>query len=260
MAAGMLGNRKSTQTQQSQSQNHQTSSTDMWNTQNNYNVNRPVWDETSWQARNNLYNQAQGRLNQPLTDPTAWARSQVNQNIWNIGGAAGLQQKLMQQNLASKGINYSAMGDAPRQAMDAGRIQQLIQARNQLPLLQRQAEMENEQIAQSRLGQYMQLYGMDPKGSESEQSSTGHQLGYNESRGTQQNWGTQTDPGNIWGGGIQGFGQGLATVFGSRAGGQSTGSPSKFSNMAFNPYNNRSINPWLNPNYGMSGWGNGEDY
>lgn len=263
---GALGNKGQKQIQQSKQNTYNNYTNDTWNNQNSYSKSMPVYDDQTWQAKNVLYDKVGSRLNIPLSDPNALARSQVNQNIWNIGGTAGLQQKLMQQQLASRGINYGAMGDAPRQAMDAGRISQLIQARNQLPGLTRQYEMENEQLAQGRLGQMMQLFAMTPKGTESEQSTSGHQYSSGESRGESQGWNQSTIPGNPWlgalQGGVQGLGEGLARYYGNRAGGgggwSGRGLPDNYY-PAMNPYTNRSISPWLNPYYGQpsgdGGWG-----
>jgi len=115
----------------------------------------------------------------------------------NINDASDIQQKLMENILAQRGLSYSPAAATSLSGIEQGRAHEISQFMNSIPLLQRQMQQQD-------IGQLMQAFGAQPYGST--QTGTSNQT-INRS-GTQT--GATTQSGSPWAGLFGGLGAGLA--------------------------------------------------
>jgi hypothetical protein len=232
LLGGLLGNKKQTQTQSQKSTSQNNSSFNNYNSGWNYGENRTNYDPALFGLRNKLIEQGNNFLN-PVNygDPGQLAQSAVTQNIWGANKQADLQKQQLAQALRSRGLGSSTAGAYAGTMGDAGRIQQITQSMNQMPQLQRQYTMENDQMNNARTQLASQLFGMIPKDTVSETGYGGQQSGMSENTGVNQSYGESTTPGNMAAGGLGSLSSMLAYLFGQGAFGKSKSG--NFSN--FNP-------------------------
>lgn len=217
--AGLLGNRPKT-TEQTQditktdTQNMSSSGTTGFQNQG---LSTPTYDPFQLQMRDFILGSYYNRL-----DPNRIAGlvgSTIGQGVNNINQGYDTANQALNQNLAERGLSYSAM---PAQSQLQGqRVSNILGLRNQAPLLQEQLQGQ----ALTDFGSF--LRGL-PTGMATTQSGTGTQDVTGTSTDTmhQVGKGTNTDPGNMLGGATQGLASMLGYLYGQGAFGNTKKAPS----------------------------------
>ena len=212
---GALSNRGGTQNQNQTSTTNQ--NTNFTNQGNNtyYGQNRASYaDPASAQYNQALLQNAYSRMGQGVVDPGQFARSTATQNIQGLNAQGELQRKVVENVMRQRGLAYSPMGATMQGNLEAGRVAQGVGYINQIPQLERQAMMENEQILNNRQSLLQQLLGLQLQNQENE----GFQNTWN--TGQQQQQGTTTGnvqtqiPGNMLGGALASLGQYYGNIAG----------------------------------------------
>jgi len=193
--AGALANRKQKQT--SETQQRQTGT----NRQDFSSTTLPQYDPESLAFRNALLAAFTGRLQE---NPRNIADEQITGSLRDINQGSEIQKRLIQQQLALRGLNFSPASAIAPASVDASRIAQQNQVlgnRNTLV----------DSIMRNRLGEASAFLNSLPVG----QTTSGSQTGNfeNETFGTT----TQTIPGNILGGAVSGLATTLAGLYGAGA-------------------------------------------
>lgn len=214
----LLGNRQQTTTQRSRQNTHSTSNVNNYNQGFGTSSSNPVYDTAAWNYRNQLMGDIQGRLNQPLSDPSQLAKSVTTQQLWDSGQANEILKKQLQQAYASQGLNYGAMGAAPQTEAASDLVRQRMGILNNRFLLEDEFRLRNENTMRGRIGDAMQMFGMIPYGQEQSYDNYSHGTQLGEQTGTQEGWSETKGPGNAAAGGLQGLGMGLADMFGTMYG------------------------------------------
>lgn len=230
---GALGNRQQKQ-QQTSRQNSQSNS-NFANYSNNFNnqSQRTEYDPALLGLRGNLISRANQFMG-PLggISPNSWAQSVVQQGVSGINSQAALRQRIMQNALRQRGLGYSAAGAYAGAQGESDRISNLINNSNQLPILQRQAEMEDFNRENQRQQLANQIFQMIPKDTYQEGWSGGSQWGNQETKGTQEGFSENIIPGNPMAGGFSSLASMLAKLIGAGAFGKLPGMDSGSSGVA----------------------------
>lgn len=180
---GLLGNRKSIQTQQSSSD--QSGSFD--------NFSLPQFGQAS------DLNIEMSRLLPKLYQESSDLSGYIGTGLRNINSAGNTRLKAINNALASRGLSWSPVGAALEQEEETKRIGDQVNFLSQAPLLKR--SMQREDL--DNLFNYINLNrGL-------------HNTGTFTQRGT--NSGSVTNPGNMAGGFFGGLGQSLAGLYGQGA-------------------------------------------
>ena len=189
--SGFLGGGKqqqqNTNSTTNQSQSGTTSGATNQNLTNNLSPFQQQLASLFTKGATNLYNDSTN-----LQPYEASGIQQINQN-------AGLQNQVLQNNLASRGLTYSPAAGAATNQASLARGGQVSQFENSIPLLQRQMQQQS-------LSGLVSAFSALP----TDKSTTGTSSGSTSSSGTSTTNGTQSTFGNPAAGAVGGLGAGLA--------------------------------------------------
>jgi hypothetical protein len=238
---GVLGNRQQKQ-QQTSRQNSQSNS-NFANYSNNFSnqSSRTEYDPALLGLRGNLISQANEYM-KPASgvSPNSWAQSVVQQGVSGINSQAALRQRVLQNALRQRGLGSSVAGAYGAAQGEGDRVSNLINNSNQLPILQRQAELEDSQRQNQRQQLANQIFSMIPKDTYQEGWQGGSQWGGSETKGTQEGMSESTIPGNPTAGGFSSLASMLASMFGSGI----FGDPKSWMGGGGGSTTNGSVNPY----------------
>jgi len=217
---GLFANRKQQQQQKQRTQSRQTSLNTGASTSNFLNTTNPVYDGPADDFRLDLIRSGREMLN--AGDPS-FAGYTANA-LGNVNQGAGIQQKLMDRTLASRGMSYSPIAAVMRNQNNSARIGEQNRVMNEIPLLR-------EKMRQERLAAGGAAFSRVPHGTESrgDSFSSFSNTGVQDSDSTSE--GTTQLPSNMAGGALGNLGPILAALFGMGAfggGGGSAGAGSSF--------------------------------
>lgn len=206
---GLFGNKnKQTQTTNSTSTNQSNFTNQGNNTY--YGQNRASYANPLSQDFNyNLLNYANNRLGQGVVDPQRYAQGITTQNIQNINNQELLQRKVMDNVMRQRGLQYSPMGATLGANAAANATMQKFQQINNVPALERQTMMENENLLNNRQQLAQALLNAQLVNQENEGFQNTWQSGNQSGTQTQQSNSTMTG-GN--GGGLGGMFQAMAPM------------------------------------------------
>ena len=191
--AGLLGNRKKTTTQT------QDSTTTQSGTQSMDSYETPMLSGDAMTGYSQGINALLNRL-RSSTDLAGFKASGVR----DIGRQQQIQQRMLERNLAARGLNNSPAAAAIEARSADASSGRMLDFLGSLPLLQRQLESEDA-------GNLIRAASSIPVGRHSQSTATSS--GTSRTQGTA----TNTDPGNMLGGLFSGLGQGIASTFGYNA-------------------------------------------
>lgn len=191
--AGLLGNRKKTATQT------QDSTTTQSGTQSMDSYETPMLSGDAMTGYSQGINALLNRL-RSSTDLTGYKAS----GIRDIGRQSQIQQRMLERNLAARGLNNSPAAAAIEARSADATSGKMLDFLGSLPLLQRQLESEDANnliraASSIPVGRHLQ--------------STATSSGTSNTKGTM----TSTQPSDMLGGLFSGLGQGIASTFGYNA-------------------------------------------
>ena len=192
--AGLFGGRKKTTetTSNADFTQNRTDSNMGWQDS----MSEPMYDPFQLSMRNYLLDQFRNRAN-TSTD----MRGYVGQGLAEINRASSLREQGLKAMLSQRGLSRSPMAAGAASQLEGDRYGQTISFMNQVPLLQRQMQMED-------LNQFANFFKGLPVGQHNFQNF--YNQGTQNMTGTEKRVGTQTDPGNMMAGLFSGLGAGLA--------------------------------------------------
>lgn len=176
--AGGLGNRKSVQKKESTS------------TQNIDQSTTPVYDSKTGLVRDRLLNEYLSRLE----STPAFIENYLTRGVQGINRASDVASRVAENVVRARGLGRTTAGTVPVIGRDVQRAYSIADLENTAPLLERQFDQEN-------LLNLSNFFSKLPTGSRT--------TGTNVTNTT----GTVTNPGNVLGGAIGGFGTALAGLY-----------------------------------------------
>ncbi|MGQ9845899.1 MAG: hypothetical protein ACUVQP_00140 [Bacteroidales bacterium] len=211
---GLFGGRSRKQTQhQISSSQTDTNYTNQFNNFSTY-ANRTDYDPLLYAYRNKMLDTGMNlfdRLNLPSTQD--YVNAVLQQNVAGINKKAELQNRLLQNALAQRGLSGSPMATFARQA-EADRIAELIQNSNLRPILERQTDIENMQLEDARKALGMQIFSSVPKDTSGESWQGGTSWGGSTTKTTSESFGENVIPGSALSGLFGSLGSILAFLAG----------------------------------------------
>lgn len=196
--AGLFGNRKQKQEQQTSSSIDQTttgSSNQLVNL-----LNAPEYTPEMAAVRDQILNMLMGRVSSS-TDLTGYTTT----GLQDINRGSDLKRRTMENVLASRGLSYSPSTAHSVGRVESDRIGEQISFLNQIPLLQRQLQGEDL----SALGDFFSRLPVAQR-----QSGVTNLNTTSTTKGTSTGSSTTTQPGNMMGGLFSGLGSGIASTYG----------------------------------------------
>lgn len=233
LLGGLFGNRPKTYTttQHQTGQTNQTS--DTYNQSNFYRKSLPQFTENQWDFRNNIIGNANALLGLPTPQRTSpeFLNAYSANALRNINSGIDASRNNLLANLRQRGLAGSSMGAYASMQGDQDRIRQINDVINNIPLLQRQINMEDDaninNILAQRLGSATGAFSAIPYGQEQEGYDYGHQTQLSELKSLMDSITRQQQPGNMLGGMFGSLGSILGGLWGLRGGGGSgSGYPS----------------------------------
>ena len=171
-------------------------------------ISRPIYDDTTIGARDNLIRMYSDAATGAPFDTSGWLSGQLS----NINAASGLRTNAINAALASRGLLNPGSGPATGSYLNEQnfRVGQGVAAMGQAPQIA-------EQVRQQRLNDFSNFFTRLPYGTTTDTGTNSWQ------NMTSSEKGTQTGPGNMLGGGFSSLGSGLAYLTGRGAFGKLPG-------------------------------------
>ena len=229
---GSLFGNKSKKQQQKQYTEQQSQQQSSYNTHTNMfgsGAQRIDYDPLLYALRNNLIGTGQDLLTRSrMQDPRQFAEAVAQQNVAGIVKKGVLRDKLMENELARRGLGSSTAGAYAQRVSQGDLVSDLVQNSSTVPILERQAMLENEQLENARRALGMQIFSSIPKDTSYETWQGGDTWGGSDTTTKSSGYseGETTIPGNMLGGAFTSLGSILAFLYGQNMlGGNRNGMP-----------------------------------